>query len=675
MAKKYNKALIQRLFRSLGTAATVLIKRKSRVIQISGQELAYTEMPKTGVKLFINPTHTYIDDLELPNRVAAIKVLWAHETLHQLLTDFSLLERASSCHSNHHAVKILHDIWNILEDTYIERYAYTQLGELYVRCIHYIQALIYKNTPLLEECSPGLPQFMAALVMYKSMGPIKGSFTDPVAEECFYKSLDILDNGANNLNAIERFEASKQIWNIAKPLWEELVEEKAAAEELMKELLDLMKKLGIDPLPDGDTMSGKISIELPEGTMPDDSHKTGKDKTKALGKSKGLYSDKTDTDDKSESGESTGDKSKDSKTDDDKTKEGKNTESASSNEEVDSSESGDSPDEFEEISEGYELSDEDIERIKAEMDSIRKGMKKEKLEKESYRKEDIDLPFDNPEKMTIVNTRIIATEACEDLYKELVSMNSSIIKKTSAMFRDIFLNDAEECEHSKTGRLNVSRLYGGRKTDYIFDKRIEPKNIQDTAVMVAVDESGSMYSDRKFELAKIAAVILSEVCRNNGISFGCIGFTADNHSTGKIYRYSCDHNIYCNFRNKPSEHYALVNIKADNENRDGYSIRYATQLLMKQRNQYKVLIVISDGEPSANGYRSANGIEDTKRAISETRSKGIPVIGIAIGNSINDAKYIRMYGSDYVPCKDVSALSTTLCRVLRKQVTKYLKGE
>ena len=674
MAKKYNKALIQRLFRSLSTAATVLIKRKSRVIQISGQELAYTEMPKTGVKLFINPTHTYIDDLELPNRVAAIKGLWAHETLHQLLTDFSLLERASSCHSNHHAVKILHDIWNILEDTYIERYAYTQLGELYVRCIHYIQALIYKNTPLLEECSPGLPQFMAALVMYKSMGPIKGSFTDPVAEECFYKSLDILDNGANNLNAIERFEASKQIWNIAKPLWEELVEEKAAAEELMKELLDLMKKLGIDPLPDGDTMSGKISIELPEGTMPDDSHKTGKDKTKALGKSKGLYSDKTDTDDKSESGESTGDKSKDSKTDDDKTKEGKNTESASSNEEVDSSESGDSPDEFEEISEGYELSDEDIERIKAEMDSIRKGMKKEKLEKESYRKEDIDLPFDNPEKMTIVNTRIIATEACEDLYKELVSMNSSIIKKTSAMFRDIFLNDAEECEHSKTGRLNVSRLYGGRKTDYIFNKRIEPKNIQDTAVMVAVDESGSMYSDRKFELAKIAAVILSEVCRNNGISFGCIGFTADNHSTGKIYRYSCDHNIYCNFRNKPSEHYALVNIKADNENRDGYSIRYATQLLMKQRNQYKVLIVISDGEPCANSYHS-NGIEDTKRAVSETRSKGIPVIGIAIGNSINDAKYIRMYGSDYVPCKDVSALSTTLCRVLRKQVTKYLKGE
>ena len=674
MAKKYNKALIQRLFRSLSTAATVLIKRKSRVIQISGQELAYTEMPKNVVKLFINPTHTYIDDLELPNRVAAIKGLWAHETLHQLLTDFSLLERATACHPNHHAVKILHDIWNILEDTYIERYAYTQLGELYVRCIHYIQALIYKNTPLLEECSPGLPQFMAALVMYKSMGPIKGSFTDPVAEECFYKSLDILDNGANNLNAIERFEASKQIWNIAKPLWEELVEEKAAAEELMKELLDLMKKMGIDPLPDGDTMSGGISIELPEGTIPDDSHTTGKDKTKALGKSKGLYSDKTDTDDKSESGESTGDKSKDSKTDDDKTKEGKNTESASSNEEVDSSESGDSPDEFEEISEGYELSDEDIERIKAEMDSIRKGMKKEKLEKESYRKEDIDLPFDNPEKMTIVNTRIIATEACEDLYKELVSMNSSIIKKTSAMFRDIFLNDAEECEHSKTGRLNVSRLYGGRKTDYIFDKRIEPKNIQDTAVMVAVDESGSMYSDRKFELAKIAAVILSEVCRNNGISFGCIGFTADNHSTGKIYRYSCDHNIYCNFRNKPSEHYALVNIKADNENRDGYSIRYATQLLMKQRNQYKVLIVISDGEPCANSYHS-NGIEDTKRAVSETRSKGIPVIGIAIGNGINDAKYIRMYGSDYVPCKDVSALSTTLCRVLRKQVTKYLKGE
>ena len=117
-----------------------------------------------------------------------------------------------------------------------------------------------------------------------------------------------------------------------------------------------------------------------------------------------------------------------------------------------------------------------------------------------------------------------------------------------------------------------------------------------------------------------------------------------------------------------------MNIKADNENRDGYSIRYATQLLMKQRNQYKVLIVISDGEPCANSYHS-NGIEDTKRAVSETRSKGIPVIGIAIGNGINDAKYIRMYGSDYVPCKDVSALSTTLCRVLRKQVTKYLKGE
>ena len=108
---------------------------------------------------------------------------------------------------------------------------------------------------------------------------------------------------------------------------------------------------------------------------------------------------------------------------------------------------------------------------------------------------------------------------------------------------------------------------------------------------------------------------------------------------------------------------------AAGNNFDGYSIRYAGELLQRRAEGNKILFVISDGQPACYKYRGSEGIADTIDAIKQVR-KFSTVFGIAGGRSCGPELLQKMYGKDFIFVQDENLLTNMLCKKLTKVLSK-----
>ena len=113
--------------------------------------------------------------------------------------------------------------------------------------------------------------------------------------------------------------------------------------------------------------------------------------------------------------------------------------------------------------------------------------------------------------------------------------------------------------------------------------------------------------------------------------------------------------------------YGEMNISARANNCDGYSIRYATEVLKKAKSENKLLIVLSDGQPAAHGYY--NGVADTKQANRDAK-KYASVLGVAIGNSDTETIHY-MYEKDFLHISNVEDLFSGLSRQMQKLMKNW----
>ena len=138
------------------------------------------------------------------------------------------------------------------------------------------------------------------------------------------------------------------------------------------------------------------------------------------------------------------------------------------------------------------------------------------------------------------------------------------------------------------------------------------------------------------------------------------GFTADENG------FDANHYHYLNWSNKPSDRYSLLQIDAMCDNFDGYSIRYAAQLLRRKNAEKKLLLVISDGMPACNAYGYGLGIEDAKLAITEANREAT-TIGILLGNN-SPQHHREMYGYNFIHCENPNNLFTKLSGILKRYI-------
>jgi nitric oxide reductase activation protein len=254
-----------------------------------------------------------------------------------------------------------------------------------------------------------------------------------------------------------------------------------------------------------------------------------------------------------------------------------------------------------------------------------------------------------------------ADRATESYARLLTKLNSGISSLT-AQFRRIFRNDQEEIEHRANGKINQKRLNSGRKTIRVFDKKRNPAEKSNLSILLLVDESGSMSGSRA-TAAKMCAISLAETLANCKVPCYIIGFTADCNG------YDAVHNHYVTWRNTRSDRLRLLDITARADNFDGYSIRYAGEVLKKHASEHKLMIVISDGQPACYSYYGSDGIQDTKDAIREVR-KYASVLGVAIGNSDTEELHY-MYGKDFIHISDVEDLFAGISRKITRLVKEW----
>ena len=249
-----------------------------------------------------------------------------------------------------------------------------------------------------------------------------------------------------------------------------------------------------------------------------------------------------------------------------------------------------------------------------------------------------------------------------DAYAKIVEKNRHAIKLLTASLKTIIRNDYDQMLKNTSGKYNIKRDLTHTSVK-VFDKRKERKNVDDLSVFLLVDNSGSM-SGGKIVMAKDTSAILAEVFANLKIPCYIMGFTAD---SGKA---DVEQHHFVSWKNTRAERTTIARMQARVCNDDGYSIRYATQMLMNHHSEHKLLFVISDGAPSARRYTQTNGIADTGLAVREAAKK-FPVLGLGIGNGfLDEAQMKEMYKGAFIQVRDLEKLPVQLAKHLKKLIRK-----
>src|SRR5699024_2131063 len=119
----------------------------------------------------------------------------------------------------------------------------------------------------------------------------------------------------------------------------------------------------------------------------------------------------------------------------------------------------------------------------------------------------------------------------------------------------------------------------------------------------------------------------------------------------------------------------IMQLEPEEDNRDGFSIRILTEQMVLRQEKHKLLLVFSDGEPSAENYEQ-NGVIDTQRAVANARRQGIDVIGMFLADGTiderDDETMKTIYGHERLMIPHVADLPELFIPVLKKLILQTI---
>ncbi|MGM8215256.1 vWA domain-containing protein [Bacillaceae bacterium W0354] len=206
----------------------------------------------------------------------------------------------------------------------------------------------------------------------------------------------------------------------------------------------------------------------------------------------------------------------------------------------------------------------------------------------------------------------------------------------------------------------------------VFYKKDLDSNEIDAAFTLLIDCSASMYN--KMDETKKAAIIYHEVLKQLKIPHTVTGFWEDGFEASDNKQPNYFHTVIpfeksLDIQIGPE----ILQLEAEEDNRDGFSIRVAAEELIQRYEKHKMLLVFTDGEPSAYDY-SENGIIDTHEAVLDTRKQGIDVIGLFLSNDTiteDEEKLMRnIYGRQHMLIESMAELPNVFSYILKRLLLK-----
>ncbi|QTD42019.1 nitric oxide reductase activation protein NorD [Sporosarcina sp. Te-1] len=233
---------------------------------------------------------------------------------------------------------------------------------------------------------------------------------------------------------------------------------------------------------------------------------------------------------------------------------------------------------------------------------------------------------------------------------------------------------------SKRERLLKGRL-SSKLTTLLVDERPKPfyrkqapsANL-DAVFGLLVDGSASMLD--KLDETKMAVLLFHDVLRTLKIQHEISSYYEDAEEASKesqLNRFGMMHTFQ---DHNQDSGLSILSFEANEDNRDGFAIRWMKKRLMKRSEKHKFLLVFSDGEPSAFGY-DRNGILDTREAVLEAEKQGISVIHLFLSTEepTEDQRelFSHMFGNKTASAHSVESFADQTLRILRKLLAIVIK--
>lgn len=220
------------------------------------------------------------------------------------------------------------------------------------------------------------------------------------------------------------------------------------------------------------------------------------------------------------------------------------------------------------------------------------------------------------------------------------------------------------------------RRQGGKQTGLLMGRRLEPRSLvrrdgrhfyknnlpqdrAELAVALLVDESGSMGCLDRITTARAASIVIYDFCRRLHIPVMIMGHTAGGKQV-ELYSYA----DFDSFDGKDC--YRMMDMSARGCNRDGAALRYVAEHLVKRPEQNKLLILISDGQPSDDGYYGTGAEADLRGIRREYTNKGVTLFAAAIGDDRENIE--RIYQEGYLDITDLNQLPQNLAKLIARYV-------
>lgn len=210
-------------------------------------------------------------------------------------------------------------------------------------------------------------------------------------------------------------------------------------------------------------------------------------------------------------------------------------------------------------------------------------------------------------------------------------------------------------------------------------KEYTKTDTSNVAVTLLIDCSGSM-SGAKMETARQTALALGESLKSLNITFEALGFNTASSRELSNEVYSMERSTLKRFNRlyetlnlmvfkkfDSSDLTGIVHAHSGGANADGESVVWASKRLAERKEKRKILIVLSDGQPSYNGANHRVLAGDLKRVVSLLPKVGIEPIGIGI-----KTEDVKMFYPKYAVVNDISKLSTTVMGTVAKMLEEGL---
>jgi len=181
-------------------------------------------------------------------------------------------------------------------------------------------------------------------------------------------------------------------------------------------------------------------------------------------------------------------------------------------------------------------------------------------------------------------------------------------------------------------------------------------------ICLLVDESGSMGS-YTMSSARQAAIALKEALADNPkINLWVYGHTADmeyNKETNMTEYWSPT------MKDRP---FAMGGMKAKAENRDGNAIIASADRVTTEtdNNGQRLMIVLSDGSPSADGYRGWDSVKHTAKCVKHVETKGWSVIQVGFDGC--NTRIMKEQFTNYLRVDNTDEIGDKVSKIIRKVV-------